>query len=428
MSKRISFVTLGCAKNEVDTNHMQEALLQAGYDVVSPEEDVDAVIVNTCSFIQEAVEESLDTIFDIAHQEAIESGRTKLVVAGCLPSRYGDDLGVELTEPDRFVPCQQEEHIVRILDELFDEVSTPTEGKVVVAAPPTAYVKISDGCDRYCYYCTIPYIRGRYHSFSFESIDAEVDGLVEAGVKEIVLIAQDTGFWGQDFTPRDSLPLLLKRLARKHPSVWFRIMYVQPNGINDQLLSVMEDHDNICPYLDIPLQHCNPKLLRAMNRSGSRERFLALIAQIRQRLTGVALRTTFIVGYPGETEEDFEELCGFVQEAEFDYVGIFPYSAEEGTRAANLPNQVPEEVKMERFQRLRDLADSVSTQRIRERIGEHTKVLVLGVEEDGQLFGRTMTQAPDVDGVTFINDGEIGEFINVEIEDTLMYEMEAVRE
>ena len=205
-------------------------------------------------------------------------------------------------------------------------------------------------------------------------------------------------------------------------------MYVQPNGINDQLLSVMEDHDNICPYLDIPLQHCNSKLLRAMNRSGSRERFLALIAQIRQRLTGVALRTTFIVGYPGETEEDFEELCSFVQEAEFDYVGIFPYSAEEGTRAANLPNQVSDEVKMERFQRLRDLADSVSTQRIRERIGEHTKVLVLGVEEDGQLFGRTMTQAPDVDGVTFVNEGEIGEFINVEIEDTLMYEMEAVRE
>lgn len=428
MTKRVSFITLGCAKNEVDTNHMQEALIKAGYEVVSPEEEVDAVIVNTCSFIQEAVEESLAAIFDVSQQEAIAEGRTKLVVAGCLPSRYGDDLGVELTEPDRFVPCSQEENIVRILDELFDEISTPIEGKVVVAAPPSAYVKISDGCDRYCYYCTIPYIRGRYHSFSFESIDAEVDGLVGAGVKEIVLIAQDTGNWGTDFTPRDSLPLLLKRLARKHPDVWFRIMYVQPNGVDDQLLSVMEDHDNICPYLDIPLQHSSPTLLRAMNRSGSKDQFLRLISRIRTRLTGVALRTTFIVGYPGETEKDFEDLCSFVAEAEFDYVGIFPYSPEEGTRAANLPNQIPEDVKMERFQRLRDLADTISAQKIRERVGDRTKVLVIGEEEDGQLFGRTMTQAPDVDGVTFINKGEVGEFVNAVIEDTVMYEMEAVVE
>lgn len=428
MAKRISFITLGCAKNEVDSNHMQEDLLRAGYQVVAPDEPCDALVVNTCSFIQEAVEESIETVLDVARLEEVQNGTTKLVVAGCLPSRYGDDLGVELTEPDRFVPCAQEGRIVQILDELFDHPSEPVGEDVVVSTFPSAYVKISDGCDRYCYYCTIPFIRGRYRSYGFDDLDAEVDRLVDSGVKEIVLIAQDTGRWGLDLEPQSSLPLLLKRLARKHSTTWFRIMYVQPNGVDDQLLSVMEDHDNICPYLDIPLQHCSPALLRAMNRTGSREQFLSMIARIRTRLTGVALRTTLMVGYPGETNEMFEELCDFVSEAEFDYVGIFPFSPEEGTRAANLPNQVPDDVKMERFQRLRDLADAVSAQRIRERVGDVMPVLVVGVEEEGQVFGRTQTQAPDVDGVTFVNLGAPGDFVTARIDDTMMYEMEGTVE
>ncbi|MDO5335715.1 MAG: 30S ribosomal protein S12 methylthiotransferase RimO [Coriobacteriia bacterium] len=429
MGKRVAFVTLGCAKNEVDTAHMKEDLLQAGYTVVGSDDAADVVIVNTCSFIQDAVEESIDVILEIAREQAVIDGDTKLVVAGCLPSRYGNALGEELTEADRFVPCAQEDNIVGVLNELFDhEVESIVNGRVVVADGPSAYVKISDGCNRYCSYCTIPFIRGPYHSFSFDQIEGEVGGLIDAGVREIVLIAQDSGLWGLDLvddgTSPTNLPLLLKRLARLHPDTWFRVMYLQPGGIDDQLLSVMEDHDNICSYLDIPLQHANAQILHSMNRSGDKAYFLERLHRIRQRLTGVALRTTVIVGYPGETEEQFEELCDFIAEAEFDYVGVFPYSPEEGTRAANMPNQVDEDTKMERFQRLRDLADQISASRIKRHVGESMEVLVLGEEEDGQLYGRCQYQAPEVDGVVYVDAGEVGDFVNVTITDTLLYEME----
>lgn len=429
MGKRVAFVTLGCAKNEVDTAHMKENLLQAGYTVVGSDDACDAVVVNTCSFIQDAVEESLDVIFEIAKEQAVIDGDTKLVVAGCLPSRYGDALGEELTEADRFVPCAQEDNIVGVLNELFDrESDSMVSGKVVVADGPSAYVKISDGCNRYCSYCTIPFIRGPYRSHPFEQIESEVSALIDAGVREIVLIAQDSGLWGLDLVDDGSsptnLPLLLKRLARLHPDTWFRVMYLQPGGIDDQLLSVMEDHDNICSYLDIPLQHANAEILHSMNRSGDKAYFLERLHRIRQRLTGVALRTTIIVGYPGETEEQFDELCDFIAEAEFDYVGVFPYSPEEGTRAANMPNQIDEDTKMERFQRLRDLADQISSSRIKRRIGEKMEVLVLGQEEDGQLYGRCQYQAPEVDGVVYVDKGEVGDLVDVTITDTLLYEME----
>ena len=429
MGKRVAFVTLGCAKNEVDSAHMQEKLLQAGYTVVGSDDACDAVIVNTCSFIQDAVEESIDVIFEIAKEQAVIDGDTKLIVAGCLPSRYGNALGEELTEADRFVPCAQEDDIVGILNELFDCENQPVvNGKVVVADSPSAYVKISDGCNRYCSYCTIPFIRGPYQSRPFDDIESEVGNLVDAGVREIVLIAQDSGLWGLDLVDDgkspSNLPLLLKRLARLHPDTWFRVMYLQPGGIDDQLLSVMEDHDNVCWYLDIPLQHANAEILHSMNRSGDKASFLDSLHKIRQRLTGVALRTTVIVGYPGETDEQFEELCDFIAEAEFDYVGVFPYSPEEGTRAANMPNQVPDDVKMDRFQTLRDLADQISSSRIKRHIGETMDVLILGEEEDGQLYGRCQYQAPEVDGVVYVDKGQVGEIVSATITDTLMYEME----
>ncbi|MBQ9001781.1 MAG: MiaB/RimO family radical SAM methylthiotransferase, partial [Eggerthellaceae bacterium] len=288
----------------------------------------------------------------------------------------------------------------------------------------SAYVKISDGCDRFCAYCTIPFIRGRYHSFSEKDIIDEVDRLVSAGSREIVLIAQDTGRWGADLKEKSSLAQLMSHLAERHPDTWFRVMYIQPEGVTDELIEAVATHDNICSYFDIPFQHCNPEILSRMNRKGSGEEYLELLERIRMRIPDVTLRTTLIAGFPGETEEQFEELCDFVEDAELDYVGVFAYSREEGTRAYNLENQVDEDEKLARAQRIRDVADAVSTGIVSARIGQETDVLVLGEEEDGQMFGRAMCQAPDVDGVTYVPAGEVGQIVRVIISDTLVYEME----
>lgn len=431
MSKRVSFITLGCAKNEVDSAHMQESLIASGYEITSPQEFSDVVVINTCSFIQSAIEESLDVIFEIASDNAVIDGDTKLVVCGCLPSRYGKSLSETLTEPDCFVTCSEEESIVDTIDGLFPEEKAKravADSSIKISRGPSAYVKISDGCDRFCSYCTIPYIRGRYHSFELSDILEEVESLVTAGVVEIVLIAQDSGLWGKDFETPDSLAHLLDVLASTFNSTWFRVMYLQPEGITEELLETMARYDNICNYLDMPLQHSNPDIIKSMNRRGSGEEYLQSLSLIRKHLPNVALRTTLIVGYPGETDEQFEELCDFVEEAEFDYVGIFTYSAEEGTRAAKMPNQIDEEVKLERFQILRDLADAISTEKVKERIDSVFDVLVLGTEEDGQIFGRTQCQAPEVDGVTYLSEGAVGEIVSIKITDTLWYEMEGVRD
>ncbi|WP_165246849.1 30S ribosomal protein S12 methylthiotransferase RimO [Adlercreutzia sp. ZJ141] len=446
----VSFLTLGCAKNEVDTAHMQERLAHAGFSIVNEIADADAVVVNTCSFIQSATEESIEAILDVAALDAVRCGHTKLVVAGCMPARYGDDLAAELTEASMFVPCSREDDIVSILCYLFgidrtvgpidDDASygkanaAGTSALTIEAADYTlsdqemsavsAYVKISDGCDRFCSYCTIPYIRGRYHSFTYSDIRQEVSRSIAAGAREIVLIAQDTGRWGSDLGSDDTLASLMDRLADEFAHMWFRVMYLQPEGITDELLHVFAKHDNICNYLDIPLQHVDENLLQAMNRHGNRHEFVQLVDRIRCMLPDVVLRTTLIAGFPGETDEQFEDLCSFVEEGYFDYVGVFPYSREEGTRAAALADQIDEDEKRDRAQRVRDIADSVCSQIIAARIGRTFDVLIEGIEEDGQLFGRAMCQAPEVDGVVYVSEGNVGDVRRVTITDTLLYEME----
>ena len=428
MSKHIAFLTLGCAKNEVDSATMQEDLVRAGYDIVSLDEPADAIVVNTCAFLQSAIEESIDTIFDITSLESVETDKTKLVVAGCMPARFGVDLESELTEADCFVPCAEERNIVSILDNLFGEPSPEPDFEVTFTYNPSEYVKISDGCSRRCAFCAIPLIRGPYHSFSYEEIEQDVCAKIAGGAKEIVLIAQDSGIWGLDLHPRQNLAQLLDRLVPQFPDTWFRVMYLQPAGLTDELVTVMARYDNICKYLDIPLQHCDPEILASMNRKGSREEFEAMVARLRERIPNITLRTTLIVGYPGETDEQFEDLCDFIETVSFDYVGIFAYSAEEGTPAAELPNQIDEDTKQDRLQTLRDIADSVSAHQIARRINEPMDILVLGHEEDGQLFGRAQCQAPDVDGVTYLDSGTVGEIVSTTITDTLLYEMEATRE
>lgn len=429
VGRTIAFVTMGCAKNEVDSEHMAARLADAGYEIIDDAEAADAVIVNTCSFIQEATEESIDAILEVAGFESVAAGNAHLVVAGCMPARYGADLASELTEASSFVPCADEHSIVSIMDGLFgferggdDGLDVP--GYELARSGLSAYVKISDGCDRFCSYCTIPYIRGRYASFEAAHIEAEVAGLVAGGTREIVLIAQDTGRWGRDFEEPSSLAWLMAHLAERFEDTWFRVMYIQPEGVTDELIEVVASHDNICSYFDIPLQHCNAQILRAMNRRGSGKEFLELIDRIRARIPDVTLRTTLIAGFPGETEEQFDELCDFVEEAELDYIGVFAYSREEGTRAYDLEDQVDDDEKLARAQRLRDLADDVCAPRIASRIGKEMDVLVCGVEEDGQLFGRAKCQAPDVDGVTYVQTGEVGDIKHVVIDDVLLYEME----
>ncbi|RDB62362.1 30S ribosomal protein S12 methylthiotransferase RimO [Gordonibacter sp. 28C] len=438
--KSVAFVTLGCAKNEVDTEHMRERVVCAGYALADDPEEADAIVVNTCSFIQAATEESLEAVFEAADLPNVADGRAALVVAGCMPARYGADLEDELVEAGAFVPCSREDDIALVLAEAIGEAGNghaplsggpsadgedaAAEGSPAACAPVSAYVKISDGCDRFCSYCTIPFIRGRYRSFPLDEVRAEVRKQVDRGVREIVLIAQDTGRWGADFSEPSTLAALVSTLAEEHPDTWFRLMYIQPEGLTDELLEAVASHDNVCDYFDIPLQHVDADILRAMNRTGSRAEFEALADRVRRRMPHAALRTTLIAGFPGETDERFEDLCSFVENADFDYIGVFPYSREEGTRAHDLPNQIDEDEKFDRAQRLRDLADAVCAPRVAERIGRELDVLVEGREEDGQLFGRAMCQAPEVDGVTYLERGDVGEIVRVRIEDTLLYEME----
>ena len=424
MPNTVAFLTLGCAKNEVDTADMQEALVCAGFDIVDINDPADAIVINTCAFIQPAIEESIDTILEIAGLDEVASGATKLIVVGCMPSRFGDELIPEFPEVSNFIPCANEDSLVDVVSQALQRPSVEPK-TVEFSYNPSEYVKISDGCSRHCAFCTIPSIRGSYHSFSFDAIYCDIECKIKGGAKEIVLIAQDSGMWGLDLEPRESLASLLERLASSFPTTWFRVLYLEPVGVTDELISVMSKYDNICNYLDIPFQHCDPAILKSMNRTGSRKEFEQLIARIRQNIPDITLRTTLIVGYPGETDEQFDDLCDFISEAQLDYVGVFAYSREEGTKAASLPDQIDEDTKQERLQTIRDLADAVSAQKIAQRIGEKVNVLVLGAEEDGQLYGRCQSQAPEVDGVTYVENVAVGHFVSATITDTLLYEMEA---
>jgi len=432
---RVAFVTLGCAKNEVDTSRMRDKVIAAGMELTDSIEEAEVVVVNTCSFIQEATEESLEAIFELSDLDAVKSGKTRLIVAGCMPSRYGKDLEGELKEATAFLPCDKEESIVQVIEDLLGiEVSAtkPFDQAVQInlndeksrELSPSVYVKISEGCDRYCSYCTIPFIRGRYRSYPLDEIEGDVQSKIVRGAREIVLIAQDTGRWGKDLPGELDLAHLLKTLAAKHPDTWFRMMYLQPEGVSEALLEVVATFPNICKYLDIPFQHSNTEILSLMNRTGSSKEYKALITHIRECIPSITLRTTMIAGFPGETEKAFEELCAFIEECDFDYVGVFPYSQEEGTKAAELPGQIDEPTKLNRAQRIRDLADALSISKISAKVDTELDVLILGKDEEGQLFGRAQCQAPDVDGVVFLETGKIGDIISLIVEDTFLYDME----
>lgn len=422
----VALVTLGCAKNDADSRAMSALLAEQGFVACEDPTSADFIVLNTCAFIEAAIEESLDTILELAALDRVRSGESRLLVAGCLPSRFGSELSDELPEVAAFVPVAEEAGLVEALNRLIEQDgdvdrSTACEGAhrealapVEPFGQPWAYVKISDGCSRHCSYCTIPAIRGSYRNYPFSQIDSEVSELVARGAREIVLIGQDTGIWSESSKGHtrpvpQNLAQLLDMLAEKHSQTWFRVMYLQPEGITDELLGAMAAHTNIARYLDVPLQHASRPVLEAMNRRGSGAEYLRMVGHVRKMLPGVVLRTTVMTGFPGERQEDFDELYGFLEAARFDYVGIFAYSREAGTTAAELPGQVDRETALDRARELRELTDGIGFERAQEQVGKEVDVLVQGRDEEG-LFGRTQGQAPEVDGLTYlIVTGEGGE-------------------
>ena len=433
----ILYVTLGCAKNEVDTDRMRSLLSAAGYGEVSDAEAADVVIINTCSFLASATSESIETTLQLAEEVSDGIRSVPIVMCGCVPSRYGNDLPDELPEVAAFVRTDEEDGIVAVIDEVTGTLRSSTamlpsikrtvEGTV-------AYLKISDGCDRFCSFCAIPYIRGRYHSRAAASILEEAKSLVAGGVRELVLIGQDTGIWGEDFDqevagPR-SLAELLVALAKavRPEQVWIRVLYLQPEGMTDELISAIRDTPEVLPYIDIPVQHCCERVLSAMNRSGSEEELEALFARLRREIPNMVIRTTYLTAFPGETDEEADAMLSFMDRIGFDYTSVFPYSPEEGTRACEMPDQIDEVTKIERTQRAIDLAESLGFAATASHVGETSLVIVDGIEEgeDGpELIGHAWFQAPDSDGAVHldITDATVGDVLNVRFVDSFCYEL-----
>ncbi len=426
------FVTLGCAKNEVDTDRMRARLLEAGYDECETIEGADVVIINTCSFLASATSESLEAILETAAMGEQLGSRPPIVMCGCVPSRYGEELIAELPEVAAFVTVEEEERIVDIVSSIL-RAPTPAEqaqGPLRTIEGASAYVKISDGCDRFCTFCAIPYIRGRYASRPPEEIIDEIEALAQGGVREIVLIGQDTGVWGSDFEDGRDLAWLLEQAASviRPFGGWIRVLYLQPEGMTSRLISAIRDIPEVLPYIDIPIQHCNGRILKLMGRSGDAHELASLFARLRSEIPGMVLRTTGLVGFPTESDDEFEELLEFVCDHEFDYTSVFSYSREDGTAAAKLEGQIDEQTKLERHQRLLDAVESLGFAATAAHVGEVVDVIIDGIDEnDGaaELIGHAWFQAPDCDGAVHIEAGEasVGDIVRCKLVDSFCYEL-----
>jgi len=419
----IAFVTLGCPKNEVDSDRMAALVAASAYRLVADPAEADIVVLNTCSFIQAATEESIGETFSLVNEwRPLRPGR-KLIVAGCIVSRYGADLAEALPEPDAFLPVADEDSLLSLLEQLTGVPASASASSGRTHQGPAAYLKISEGCDRRCSYCAIPAIRGSFVSSDPDDLVAEARFLIDGGARELVLVGQDVASYGADRPDFGDLAALLERLDALDGDFRLRLMYLQPDRVSDRLLTTIAASKRVCHYLDIPFQHAAGRVLRAMGRPGAAAEYLALLARIRAVLPDVTLRTTVMAGFPGETDDDVAELESFLTEAGFDYAGVFAYSPEEGTVAAGLEDHLPDDVREERAQRLRDRADILGFARARSRVGSVQQVLVLGTE-DGELYGRTCGQAPDVDGLTMLDgDAPIGELVRVRITDAVGYDL-----
>lgn len=438
MKQKVSLVSLGCPKNLVDAEVMLGHLPADRFEIVTDEAQADIIIVNTCSFIKEAKEESVETILEVADYK--KNGRCRLlVVTGCLPQRYREELAGELPEVDLFMGTGDAPRIVELLDahargkETVQAVGLPeylydhTTPRVQSSPFYSTYVKIAEGCANHCSYCIIPQLRGTLRSRSIASVVEEVRRLVDAGVKEVNLIAQDVTAYGADRDDGARLEELLRQLVKIEGLQWLRLLYAYPDGISDELLDLMAAEEKICNYLDVPLQHVDDTILAMMNRRVDQAAIRELLARIRRRVPDITLRTSFIVGFPGETDEQFNALLDFVNEGHFERVGVFRYSREEGTAAATLERQVPERTKKSRYHKLMKAQSRVSFRKNRALVGNIDPVLVEGFSEETELLlrGRSVRQAPDVDGQVYITSGlaEIGAIVPLRITDSSEYDL-----
>ena len=433
MQNTVGMVSLGCAKNRVDAELMLCTLRNAGYKIVEEAAMADVAIINTCGFIESAKQESIDEILELAALK--KEGKIKAIIAtGCLAERYRDQMMKELYEIDAAVGIGANEQIADIVAQVLDskkvetfpdKCSLPLEGGRIQSTPYYyAYIKIAEGCDNHCTYCAIPMIRGKYRSREIDNIVNEAETLAKNGVKELIVIAQDTTKYGVDIYGEYKLAELLKRLCRVDGIEWVRVLYCYPECITDELIEVFATEEKLLKYMDIPLQHCNAEVLKRMGRKGSREELTSLITKLRERIPGLTLRTTFITGFPGETEEQFEELAEFVNEIRFERMGCFPYSQEEDTPAARLPDQIDEDVKERRAEILMDSQQIIMQKNCEKLIDTGIDVVVEGFDRYAECyFGRSKADAPEVDGKVFFTvSGEKpkqGDIIKVKVTDFL---------
>ncbi len=445
MNNKVGFISLGCPKNLVDSEVMMGQLKQKGYQITADAEDADTVVVNTCGFIDSAKKESIEAILEAARLKT-EGKAKRLVVAGCLVERYRDELKAEMPEVDAFIGTSQINDILSVCDPQTNTRSLPViplgnqsatylydESTPRVLATPShyAFIKIAEGCDRPCAFCFIPQMRGHFRSRRFGSIVAEAHQLAEEGVKELILVAQDSSRYGEDLGKQDALAHLVRELSHTDGIEWVRVMYTYPTHISDAFLDVLAEEPKAVKYLDMPLQHASQNVLKLMKRGGNRRSLERLIERVRMHVPGIGVRTTFITGFPGETEEDFNELLAFVKNVEFDRVGVFTYSDEEGTPAFDLPNKVEPKIAKRRRDQLMKAQSKIAKRKHQAMIGKTVRVMFEGETTESDLLwqGRMESQAPDIDGCVLINDapeGAVphpGEFVKVTITDAYDYDV-----
>ena len=439
----ILFISLGCDKNLVDTEVMLGILAQRGHQMVDDENEADIIIINTCCFIHDAKEESIQNILEMAQFK--ERGRLKaLIVTGCLAQRYKDEILKEIPEVDAVLGTTSYEEIGNVIDSVLsdnmvergqsritmkdvDYLPEVRTKRLVTTGGHFAYLKIAEGCDKHCTYCIIPKVRGNYRSVPMENLLKEARELAEGGVKELILVAQETTVYGQDIYGEKMLPKLLRELCKISGIQWIRILYCYPEEITEELIQTMKEEPKICHYLDLPIQHASDAILKKMGRRTSKAQLIETIEKLRAAMPDIALRTTLITGFPGETEEDHEELMDFVDQMEFERLGVFTYSPEEDTPAAKMDGQIKEEVKEERQAELMELQQDIVFEQAEDMIGRELLVMIEGkVADENAYVGRTYRDAPNVDGLIFVNTDEelmSGDFAKVKVTGAMEYDL-----
>lgn len=442
MGKKVAFTSLGCDKNRVDSEVMLGILQKNGYTAVADEAEADIIVVNSCCFIKDALEESIETILEMAQYKDSEVGNCKgLIVAGCLGQRFEKEFFDELPEVDAIVGTTAYESIAEVADEILagkeqvkqlesiDLAMQDENGKlrVLSTAPYFAYLKISEGCDNHCTYCVIPKMRGKHRSRKMESLIEEATMLAQQGVKEIVIVAQDTSIYGRDLYGKPMLHELLKQLNAIEGIAWIRLLYCYPETLTEETIEAMAACEKVCHYIDMPIQHGNDAVLKRMGRKSSQAMIREKVAKLRAAMPDIAIRTTLIVGFPGESEEEFADLMQFVQEMRFERLGVFSYSREEGTAAARMENQIDDELKEERRDIIMDLQKSIAASLCEAEVGKEMEVLIEGkLPEEAIFCGRTRRDAPDIDGLVFVSSEEelySGDFVTVRIREAGDYDL-----